>query len=151
MAQPNETREPTICPSLQHEVLAANARGISVLLCNHSNSERGYLHDVLQRLLGMFMDDDYSFRSAPKTVTLWSWCNLELPEISSFGHLLFTREIPPLCRFSTSRFFQCKAGRSETEESHCQDDGNQLDQEQVLRSRDLGKSAFSGLGQAAAG
>ena len=31
-----------------HEVLAANARGVSVVLANHSNTERRYLADVLQ-------------------------------------------------------------------------------------------------------
>lgn len=34
-----------------HEVLAANARGISVILTNHTNTERQYLRDVLQRAL----------------------------------------------------------------------------------------------------
>ncbi|WFD18236.1 hypothetical protein MCAP1_000435 [Malassezia caprae] len=31
-----------------HEVLAANARGVSVILANHTNTERRYLADVLQ-------------------------------------------------------------------------------------------------------
>jgi len=31
-----------------HEILAANAQGTSVILCEHSNSERGYLKQVLQ-------------------------------------------------------------------------------------------------------
>jgi len=39
-----------------HEVLAATAEGISVILCEHSNSERGYLHelkkDILSELYG---------------------------------------------------------------------------------------------------
>lgn len=31
-----------------HEVLAANARGVSVILANHTNTERRYLADILQ-------------------------------------------------------------------------------------------------------
>ena len=31
-----------------HEVLAVVARGGSVILCNHTNTERGYLGDVLK-------------------------------------------------------------------------------------------------------
>ena len=30
-----------------HEILAANAAGISVILTNHTNTERGYLRNVL--------------------------------------------------------------------------------------------------------
>lgn len=35
-----------------HEVLAAVASGSSVILCNHTNTERGYLRDVLKGWLG---------------------------------------------------------------------------------------------------
>lgn len=34
-----------------HEILAANARGVSVILANHTNTERQYLRDVLQSAL----------------------------------------------------------------------------------------------------
>lgn len=34
-----------------HEVLAAVAGGSSVVLCNHTNTERGYLRDVLRSWL----------------------------------------------------------------------------------------------------
>lgn len=34
-----------------HDVLAANARGISVIVANHTNTERQYLHDMLQPAL----------------------------------------------------------------------------------------------------
>jgi putative NIF3 family GTP cyclohydrolase 1 type 2 len=34
-----------------HDVLDATQRGTSVVLCEHSNTERGYLSDVLQPLL----------------------------------------------------------------------------------------------------
>lgn len=35
----------------QHEVLAAVARGTHVLLCGHSNTERGYLPTLRTKLL----------------------------------------------------------------------------------------------------
>ncbi|WFD35533.1 hypothetical protein MCUN1_002389 [Malassezia cuniculi] len=35
-----------------HEVLAANAAGISVILTNHTNTERGYIRSVLPKQLG---------------------------------------------------------------------------------------------------
>lgn len=34
-----------------HDILAANARGISVIVANHTNTERQYLHDMLQPAL----------------------------------------------------------------------------------------------------
>ncbi|KAL2311942.1 NGG1 interacting factor 3 family protein [Schizosaccharomyces pombe] len=38
-----------------HQVLAAMAKGISVILCGHSNTERGYLKDVMcQKLASAF-------------------------------------------------------------------------------------------------
>ncbi|GAA98951.1 uncharacterized protein L969DRAFT_104405 [Mixia osmundae IAM 14324] len=33
-----------------HEILAATARGTHVVLCNHSNTERGYLHTLKRKL-----------------------------------------------------------------------------------------------------
>ena len=41
-----------------HEVLAANARGCSVLLCEHSNTERGYLSQVLKKKLEDLLGPD---------------------------------------------------------------------------------------------
>ncbi|KCV72482.1 hypothetical protein H696_00077 [Fonticula alba] len=41
-----------------HEALSAAARGVSVLLCEHSNSERGYLTDVMQPLLKEKLQSD---------------------------------------------------------------------------------------------
>jgi putative NIF3 family GTP cyclohydrolase 1 type 2 len=41
-----------------HDVLEAVGRGISVILCEHSNTERGYLTDVLQPLLQEKMGKD---------------------------------------------------------------------------------------------
>ena len=35
-----------------HDVLAANARGISVILCEHTNTERGYLSILADKLTG---------------------------------------------------------------------------------------------------
>jgi len=40
-----------------HEVLAANARGVSVVLTNHTNTERQYLRDVLAPALHAAMPD----------------------------------------------------------------------------------------------
>ena len=37
-----------------HEVLDATSRGTSVILCDHSNSERGYLTVLQQRLNTLF-------------------------------------------------------------------------------------------------
>ena len=37
-----------------HEVLDATSRGTSVILCDHSNSERGYLMVLQQRLNTLF-------------------------------------------------------------------------------------------------
>ena len=34
-----------------HEILAATASGTSVILCEHNNSERGYLHEFKQQIL----------------------------------------------------------------------------------------------------
>ncbi|KDN43560.1 NGG1p interacting factor 3 [Tilletiaria anomala UBC 951] len=45
-----------------HELLAANSRGISVILLHHSNSERGYLQDVLVHLLHIFLGEEYGIR-----------------------------------------------------------------------------------------
>lgn len=41
-----------------HEVLATVAKGSSVILCNHTNTERGYLSDVLQDWLKEEMDKE---------------------------------------------------------------------------------------------
>ena len=37
-----------------HEVLEAVSKGISVILCDHSNTERGYLHVLKDKLFTMF-------------------------------------------------------------------------------------------------
>jgi putative NIF3 family GTP cyclohydrolase 1 type 2 len=42
----------------QHEVLAVVARGQSVILTNHSNSERPYLSKVLQKWLQEELNND---------------------------------------------------------------------------------------------
>ena len=42
-----------------HEVLAAVAQGTSVILCNHSNTERGFLH-VLSQKFGELFDGKIS-------------------------------------------------------------------------------------------
>ncbi|KAJ3225067.1 hypothetical protein HK099_007442 [Clydaea vesicula] len=45
-----------------HEVLAANANGTSVVLCEHSNTERGYLTEVLKpKLLELFKNDKLDY------------------------------------------------------------------------------------------
>ena len=41
---------------LQHEVLAAKAKGQHVILCNHTNTERPYLSQVLQPWLKKELD-----------------------------------------------------------------------------------------------
>lgn len=41
-----------------HEVLAANANGQVVILCEHSNTERGYLRDILCERLKRDLGDD---------------------------------------------------------------------------------------------
>ena len=37
-----------------HDVLDANHSGSSVILCEHSNTERGYLVELKKRLSGLF-------------------------------------------------------------------------------------------------
>jgi putative NIF3 family GTP cyclohydrolase 1 type 2 len=41
-----------------HETLAAVASGSSVILCNHTNTERGYLGDVLKGWLKEELDKE---------------------------------------------------------------------------------------------
>jgi len=41
-----------------HEVLDANHRGRCVILCDHSNTERGYLSDVLQQQLTQLLEEN---------------------------------------------------------------------------------------------
>ncbi|KAJ3127674.1 NGG1 interacting factor [Physocladia obscura] len=41
-----------------HEVLAATANGSAVILCEHSNSERGFLKDILAPLLQRVLNED---------------------------------------------------------------------------------------------
>jgi putative NIF3 family GTP cyclohydrolase 1 type 2 len=44
---------------IQHEVLAAVAKGQTVILTNHSNSERPYLSKVLQKWLQEELNNDH--------------------------------------------------------------------------------------------
>ena len=37
-----------------HEILAAVAEGITVVVCNHSNTERGFLHVLQKKFTDMF-------------------------------------------------------------------------------------------------
>ena len=39
-----------------HEILAAVAQGTSVILCNHSNTERGFLYVLKDKLTTIFED-----------------------------------------------------------------------------------------------
>ena len=41
-----------------HEVLTANSKGTSVILCEHTNTERGYLKAVLQGKLQELLGSD---------------------------------------------------------------------------------------------
>jgi putative NIF3 family GTP cyclohydrolase 1 type 2 len=43
-----------------HEVLEAKAAGKYVILCEHTNTERGYLSEVLSLKLGKLIGDDVS-------------------------------------------------------------------------------------------
>ena len=43
-----------------HDVLAALAKNTSVILCEHSNTERGYLRDVLKPALEKELADETS-------------------------------------------------------------------------------------------
>lgn len=40
-----------------HEVLEATHNNVNVILTNHSNSERGYLHEFKQTLAGLLGDN----------------------------------------------------------------------------------------------
>ena len=46
-----------------HDILAANARGISVILSNHTNTERRYLVDVLQPALSSSLPGSHVYVS----------------------------------------------------------------------------------------
>lgn len=39
-----------------HDVLEAAHNNVSVILCNHSNSERGFLHEFKQTLVNLLAD-----------------------------------------------------------------------------------------------
>jgi putative NIF3 family GTP cyclohydrolase 1 type 2 len=54
--------------TVQHEVLAAVAQGQSVILCNHTNTERGYLKAVLQPWLEAELNSD---QNEDKTSSGW--------------------------------------------------------------------------------
>lgn len=46
--------------TLQHEVLAAMASGHHVVLCGHTNTERGYLPTLAEKLRAELKDANYS-------------------------------------------------------------------------------------------
>lgn len=51
-----------------HEVLAANARGLGVMLAGHSNTERGYLPMLAQRLMELVPGLDARHASSDRTL-----------------------------------------------------------------------------------
>lgn len=48
-----------------HELLAASAAGVAVILTHHSNCERGYLHVVAQRLKEATQGENFQFLVSP--------------------------------------------------------------------------------------
>lgn len=51
-----------------HEVIAANARGVSIILAGHSNTERGYLVHLAERLRPMLAPVDVVTSKADRTL-----------------------------------------------------------------------------------
>lgn len=43
---------------MHHDILDATQRGISVILCNHSDSERGFLHEFRSTLEKKILKDE---------------------------------------------------------------------------------------------
>jgi len=52
------------CVDLQHEVLAAVASGRHVVLCGHTNTERGYLPKLAEKLKAELRDVRFSGEKA---------------------------------------------------------------------------------------
>lgn len=50
----------TLTAPLQHEVLAAIASGRHVVLCGHTNTERGYLPTLAEKLRAELSDTSFS-------------------------------------------------------------------------------------------
>ena len=49
-----------------HDILAAGAKGVHVILCEHSNTERGFLTHLLRKLVSKFPNVDTQIASTDR-------------------------------------------------------------------------------------